>query len=59
MVAEDGVAAEVGVDGEAEGLLRKRGHGEQFVFQGDELLLKMNAGHVLPSLQNAYLSIVT
>ena len=59
VVAEAHVAGEVGIDGEAERLLRECGHGEQFVFQGDELLLKIDAGHGESLSVECHLSIVT
>ncbi len=47
VVDEGEVGGDVGFDGELEGLLGERGHGEEFVFEGDELLMKVDARHGL------------
>ena len=45
VVGEADVAREVGLDGELERLLGERGHGEELVFEGYELLLEIDARH--------------
>ena len=45
VIAEAHVARDVSFDGEAERLLGEGSHGKEFVFEGYELLLKINARH--------------
>ncbi len=50
VLAEAEVGGDVGFEREAQSLLREGCHSEEFVFESDELLLEVNAGHGSGSL---------